>query len=80
MKDKDYAEIYDFITLPRPLDEVSSLTTEEMEKELSLVKNELMRAEEFAHIAMNSMHADQIIQRLRDVYHLHDEKLEFSFE
>ena len=40
---KEYAEIYDFITLPRPLEDVSSLTAEEAKRDLSLVKKELSR-------------------------------------
>ncbi|MEX1029112.1 MAG: DEAD/DEAH box helicase family protein [Paenibacillaceae bacterium] len=75
---KEYAEIYDFITIPRPLDEVSSLTVEELKKDLSLVKNELNRAEEFARIAMNSMEADRVIQEIKDAYNLSDEFTEFS--
>ena len=36
---KEYAEIYDFVTLPRPLDEVSGLTEDQMKRDLSLVKS-----------------------------------------
>ena len=77
---KEFAEIYDFITIPRPLEEVSSLTVEEMNKDLSLVKNELIRAEEFARIALNSMQADHIIQSIREVYGLRDETFQFTIE
>ncbi|NMI07773.1 DEAD/DEAH box helicase family protein [Paenibacillus sp. SZ31] len=69
---KDYAEVYDFITTPRPLDEVSSLTIEEMKKDYSLIKNELNRADEFARIAMNAMEADKILQEIKDSYYLND--------
>ncbi|MCL6442968.1 MAG: DEAD/DEAH box helicase family protein [Alicyclobacillus sp.] len=68
---KDYAEIYDFITTPRPLDEVPSLTAEEVKKDLPLIKNELHRAVEFARIAMNAMEADIVIQKIRDAYNLY---------
>lgn len=37
-KNKDIAEIYDFVTLPRPLDEVSSLTAEQAQRDKALVK------------------------------------------
>lgn len=73
---KDYAEIYDFITTPRPLNEVSALTVEEMKKDLSLIKNELNRADEFARIAMNAMEADKVIQEIKDTYHLNDVYIE----
>lgn len=67
---KNYAEIYDFITIPRPINEVSSLTLDEMKKDLSLVKNEVTRAEEFARIALNFMEADTLIQEIKDAYNL----------
>lgn len=75
---KDYAEIYDFITLPRPLDEVSSLTEEEMKRELTLVKNELCRAEEFARIAMNCVSCSSVLDNIREAYDLQDYVLEFE--
>ena len=75
---KDYAEIYDFITLPRPLDEVSSLTEEEMKRELTLVKNELYRAEEFARIALNCVTCSSVLDDIREAYDLQDYVLEFE--
>lgn len=75
---KDYAEIYDFITLPRPLDEVSSLTEEEMKRELTLVKNELYRAEEFARIALNCVSCSSVLDDIREAYDLQDYVLEFE--
>lgn len=75
---KEFAEIYDFITLPRPLDEVPSLTQEEMKKELTLVKNELCRAEEFARIAMNGVSATATIEEIKEAYDLQDYILEYE--
>ncbi|HOQ38530.1 MAG TPA: DEAD/DEAH box helicase family protein [Acetivibrio sp.] len=75
---KEYAEIYDFITVPRPLDEVSSLTVAEINKDLSLIRNELNRAEEFARLAMNAMQADVIIQEIKEVYGLQEKYTEFT--
>lgn len=75
---KDYAEIYDFITLPRPLNEVSSITEEEMKRELTLVKNELCRAEEFARIAMNCVSCSSVLDGIREAYDLQDYVLEFE--
>jgi superfamily II DNA or RNA helicase len=77
---KEFAEIYDFITTPRPLNEVPSLTVAEMNKDLSLIRNELNRAEEFARIAMNAMEADVIIQEIKDAYGLYDKYTEFTIE
>ena len=79
-KGKEYAEIYDFVTLPRPLDEVSSLTEEQMKRDITLVKNELNRVEEFARIAMNSMEASSIIWEIKEAYGIDEENIEFSIE
>jgi DNA phosphorothioation system restriction enzyme len=77
---KDYAEIYDFITLPRKLDEVTGITEEQMKRELTLVKNELCRAEEFARIALNSVTALAIIDDIRTAYDLQDYIINYEEE
>ena len=58
------------MTLPRPLDEVSGLTHEQMRRDLSLVKNELTRVLEFGRLSMNSMEASQLIWKVCDCYGL----------
>ncbi len=75
---KEYAEIYDFITLPRPLDEVPMLTEEQMKRELSLVKNELCRAEEFSRIAMNKVSAISVLDEIKEAYNIPDYTLDFE--
>lgn len=65
---KEYAEIFDFITLPRPLDEVSGLTQEQIKRDLSLVKNEMTRVKEFGDLSMNSMVATQLLWDVCDCY------------
>ena len=60
-KNKDIAEIYDFITLPRPLDEVSSLTAEQAQRDKALVRNELARIKEFGRLAENSMVSNELV-------------------
>lgn len=67
---KKYAEIYDFVTLPRPLDEVASLTEDQMRRDLSLVKNEIARVVEFGRLSMNAMDANQLVWEICDCYHL----------
>ena len=69
---KEYAEIYDFVTLPRPLEAVSSLSFEEMKKDLSLIKNELSRIEEFARLSLNEMTSRKVIQRIKESYFLEE--------
>ena len=70
---KPYAEIYDFVTLPRELDSVSALTTEQAQRDLSLVKNELARIKEFGRLSMNSMVANDLIWDIQEAYHIVDE-------
>ena len=73
---KPYAVIYDFVTLPRPLDSVSSLTTEQAQRDLSLVKNELARIKEFGRLSQNSMDANNLIWDIQEAYHIIDEESE----
>jgi superfamily II DNA or RNA helicase len=75
---KEYAEIFDFITLPRPLDDIPSLTVDQMKKELSLVKNELCRAEEFARIAMNMVEAESVLDEIKEAYSINDNLITFE--
>jgi superfamily II DNA or RNA helicase len=77
-KGKEYAVIYDFIAMPRPLDEVHSLTEEQMKRELALIKNELARAEEFARIAMNMGEAERVIDEIKEAYSINDYALDFE--
>ncbi len=71
---KPFAEIFDFITLPRPLDEVSALTTQQAQRDLALVKNELARLKEFGRLAMNPMDTYDLIWEIQEAYHLTDEQ------
>ena len=77
-KGKEFAEIYDFIALPRPLDEVHSLTEEQRKRELSLVKNELSRAEEFARLAINMIQAEKTINEVREAYSINEYLLQYE--
>lgn len=67
---KTFAEIYDFVTLPRELDSVSGLTTEQAQRDLSLVKNELARIKEFGRLSMNSMEANDLIWDIQEAYQI----------
>lgn len=77
-KNKEYAVIYDFIALPRPLDEVSSITEEQFRREIGLVKNELTRAEAFAQIALNMGEAGKVIDTIKEAYSINDYALEIE--
>lgn len=75
---KEFAEIYDFIALPRALDEVHSLTEEQRKRELTLVKNEISRAEEFAKLAINMVQAEKIIMQIKEAYSINDYLLDYK--
>lgn len=75
-ENKPFAEIYDFVTLPRPLDSVSGLTIEQANRDKTLVKNELARVREFGRLALNSMLANNLIWDIEEAYHLNDTDFE----
>ena len=65
---KEYAEIYDFITLPYDTESVTSLTEAQVKRNFTLVKNELRRAEEFSRIAVNMVESACLIDEIKDAY------------
>ncbi len=69
---KEFAEIYDFLALPRPLVDASSLTKSQMQKELTLVKNELLRAKEFSRLALNMSEANRVLDSIKEAYFIDD--------
>lgn len=71
---KPFAEIYDFVTLPRELNSVSALTIEQAQRDLSLVKNELARIKEFGRLAINSMESNNLIWDIQEAYHIVDDE------
>lgn len=75
---KEFAEIYDFITLPRPTDEVSALTEEQLKREMTLVRNELCRAEEFARIALNMVEAESVLDDIKSAYGINEHLINFE--
>ena len=71
-KGKEFAVIYDFITLPRPLDEALNLTFDEIKCEKSMVRNEINRMIEFKRLALNRMESDKLIYEITDTYRLNE--------
>lgn len=69
---KEFAIIYDFITLPRPLDEAGNLTFDEIRCEKSMVKNEINRMIEFKRLALNRMESDILIDDIVSTYRLNE--------
>jgi len=77
---KEFAVIYDFITLPRPLNTVHSLTEAQMTNDITLVNNELNRAGEFARIAMNMLEANRTISEIKNAYCIQKTYINFKEE
>lgn len=67
---KEFAEIYDFVTLPRPLDSVSAMTEDQAKRDMALVRNELARIKEFGRLSMNPMDAESLIWEIQDAYNI----------
>jgi len=63
---KRFACIYDFVTLPRPLEDV--VPGADIEYDQSLIKRELMRVIDFADLAENPSDSDKLINRIEDKY------------
>lgn len=76
---KEFAIIYDFVTLPRPLDEARNLTYDEIRCEKTMVKNEVTRMIEFKRLAINRMESDMLIDDITETYHLNDEDIEEEY-
>ena len=70
---KEFAEIYDFITLPQSLGSAYSATEQELNMGKSLVRNELLRAFEFARLAENFVEANMKLDEIRELYDVHEE-------
>ena len=77
---KKYAYIYDFITLPRPLDEVITLGPEEKKMELSLIRKEFTRMTDFANTAKNSIETDNLKQLILQEYGAYGDIMEVKWD
>lgn len=74
--DKEYSEIYDFITLPKPLDEYSFAIKN---YEISLVKKEVERMMDFAETAENPIVADNLKDELYSDYGIYNEGENYGY-
>lgn len=77
---KEYAEIYDFITLPQNLGDAYAATEIELQMGMALVRNELKRAFEFARLADNYVVANAKLDDIRETYNISEESYEFGEE
>lgn len=67
---KHYAEVYDFITLPRPLDEVFYASECEKNVDRTLIKKELLRMIDFARLSNNPSECNELIDEIKNNYNL----------
>ncbi len=56
------------------------MTEECKSLEMTLARNELARAFEFARLADNFVEANIVLDDIRDAYNIHDENYEFTEE
>lgn len=67
---KEYAEIYDFITLPRKLNNITAIPDNVRGMERSLVKREFTRMKDFANLSKNPSDSNKLMDEIRNVYDL----------
>lgn len=73
---KRHAVIFDFITLPIPIDEVSEYDAEVIDSAKSLAKREIIRIKDFASIAENPFDSDSLIAEIQRSYDLDIDHIE----
>ena len=72
---KSFATIYDFITLPIPLDQIDDFDSEMLEGVQSLAKREIIRMKDFAAIAENPFDSDKMISDLMKAFNIQPDEL-----
>lgn len=65
---KKYANIYDFVTLPRTLSSAKNLNEETLKSDLGLIRRELTRIDDFASCAINFSNTISIKDEIFSVY------------
>ena len=73
---KSHAVIFDFITLPIPLDDVDQYDTDIIESVRSLAKREIVRMKDFAAIAENPFDSDSLIADIQRSYNIETDNAE----
>lgn len=69
-KGKDFATIYDFITLPIPLERVDEYPEETLASVKSLAVREIVRMKDFAAISENPSEVDRLIVEMVDAFNI----------
>lgn len=68
---KQYAYIYDFITLPRPLNKIEDFM--DLSNDYSLIKREMIRMLDFAELSENPSDTDRLKRLIEEKYKRNDE-------
>lgn len=68
---KKYAEIFDFVTIPRSLNTIKNCDSQELSLEVSLVKKEIDRMMEFAEASRNPWEIDSLKENLLEAYRIY---------
>ncbi|MEG0913799.1 MAG: DEAD/DEAH box helicase family protein [Oscillospiraceae bacterium] len=72
---KRHAVIFDFITLPIPLDRVNEYNSDVIESVKSLAKREIVRMKDFAAIAENPFDSDSLISEIQRNYDIESDSI-----
>ena len=72
---KDYAVIYDFITLPFPVDTIAAQNEAVIDSTKGLIKRELIRMMDFAEIAENPSVTFDLVYDLKHGFNISEEEL-----
>lgn len=67
---KNFAEIYDFITLPRSLENVVVVNNSNINAEKNLARKEMNRLIDFANLSLNPSDSNDIVSIIRDAYNM----------
>jgi superfamily II DNA or RNA helicase len=72
---KEHAVIFDMITLPYGIDEIDFLHKEDRRSFLGLIKNELIRCNEFSRLARNHCEGHKLLLKLAEDFNLQEKDL-----
>lgn len=72
---KRHAEIFDFITLPISLDQVTEYDSDVIDSVKSLAKREIVRIKDFAAIAENPFDSDALIAEIQRSYNIESDTM-----
>ena len=72
---KEYATIYDFVTLPFPIESISTQSDAVVESTKGLIKRELIRMMDFADLAENPSITFDLLYELKHGFNISEEEL-----